>query len=588
MTKPAKLIKPKVLDKTSWPPDYPTVHEWRSAKLEIFKKDPAELLSALEYYKKPEHWAEFICHWVDTFDPRNAGGGQMTRLPLVLFKKQAELVEFLNALVRDQESGLIDKSRDMGATWVCCAFSICMWLFVEGASIGWGSRKQELVDKLGDMDSIFEKLRQLIRGLPKEFLPVGFSYSRHMSFERILNPENGASITGEVGDNIGRGGRKSMYFKDESAHYEHPELIEAALGDNTRVQVDISTPNGVGTVYDRKKESAIEWKPGQKCKPGYTQMLVMDWSDHPTKTPDWYKTREAKFKREGLIHIFRQEVDRNPAASLVGVIIPFEWVNAAVDAHAKLGFGISGGKMGSLDVADEGGDLNALTMRQGVVLTYAEDFPGDEEGVGKSARYSIGVLNERGCKIMQYDCCGIGAGVKSEASRLAKEKKLPLGFQVIPWDAGAGPQNPKIRLVPGDKESPTNEDFYCNLKAQGWWSLRRRFEKTYQMITEPYIYKYKFDELISLPSNLPNLSRIKRELSQPTIVYDGSMRIKVDKKPEGAKSPNLGDSIMQNYFPLQGKLIISPRMAQMAKTSTPARFTPAAVQSGRDQVSQFT
>ena len=27
---------------------------------------------------------------------------------------------------------------------------------------------------------------------------------------------------------IGRGGRKLIYFKDESAHYEHPEMIEAA------------------------------------------------------------------------------------------------------------------------------------------------------------------------------------------------------------------------------------------------------------------------------------------------------------------------------------------------------------------------
>jgi hypothetical protein len=50
----------------------------------------------------------------------------------------------------------------------------------------------------------------------------------------------------EAGDNIGRGGRTLVYFKDESAHYEHPDLIEAALGDNTNVQIDISSVNGLG------------------------------------------------------------------------------------------------------------------------------------------------------------------------------------------------------------------------------------------------------------------------------------------------------------------------------------------------------
>ena len=28
------------------------------------------------------------------------------------------------------------------------------------------------------------------------------------------------------------------------------------------------------------------------------------------------------------------------------------------------------------------------------------------------------------------------------------------------------------------RDTPLNKDFYTNLKAQGWWQLRRRFEKT--------------------------------------------------------------------------------------------------------------
>jgi hypothetical protein len=60
-----------------------------------------------------------------------------------------------------------------------------------------------------------------------------------------------STATGEAGDNIGRGGRTLGYFKDESAHYEHRDLIEAALGDNTNVQIDISSVNGLGNVFHR-------------------------------------------------------------------------------------------------------------------------------------------------------------------------------------------------------------------------------------------------------------------------------------------------------------------------------------------------
>jgi phage terminase large subunit len=40
---------------------------------------------------------------------------------------------------------------------------------------------------------------------------------------KIENPELGGMIVGEAGDNIGRGNRTSIYFKDESAYYPTPK-----------------------------------------------------------------------------------------------------------------------------------------------------------------------------------------------------------------------------------------------------------------------------------------------------------------------------------------------------------------------------
>jgi hypothetical protein len=62
-----------------------------------------------------------------------------------------------------------------------------------------------------------------------------------------------------------------------------------------------------------------------------------------------------------------------------------------------------------------------------------------------------------------------------------------------------------------------NKDFYQNLKAQAWWSLRRRFELTWRARNDPSYEPEDVSELISLPSNLPMLSKLMKELTQPTV-----------------------------------------------------------------------
>lgn len=543
---------PRVLTRDNWPPNYTSVFAWRQKQVLLLRDKPKLIIGAREYYRTRP--VEFIVHWCDTYDPRLSFADKLpSRLPFILFERQADLVEFLLGCLADQQNGLIDKSRDMGATWIAVAVSVWLWLFRDGAAIGWGSRKEDLVDKIGDPKCIFEKVRQLLRGMPKFLLPTGFDLDKHATFMRVVNPANGATITGECGDNIGRGGRTLIYFKDESAHYLHPESIEAALGDNTRVQIDISTPNGVGTVFDRKRHAGIEWMRGREIPKSKTRIFVMDWSDHPEKTQAWHDEREREAKDNGLIHVFRQEVDRDAAASLSGVIIKPEWVRAAVDAHITLGFGDVGGWSGGFDPFDEGGDQHALAFRKGVVLHYANDW-GDGD-TGEATRFVILETLGKTPVCIQYDCVGIGAGVKAESNRLFKEKKLPTGVSFAPWDAGAAVLRPKERVIPGDANTPINEDFYKNLKAQGWWALARRFERTYRATKEGI--KFAPADMISLASTMPKLEQIKRELSQPTMIKSGDLRLLVDKKPEGARSPNMADAIMMCFFPVRTPMVIA-------------------------------
>lgn len=530
----------------AWPPDYVAEYAKRQQRLVAMRRAPELVTGAKAYYRTRP--AEFIEHWCLTYDPRLAGSGTPSRLPFILFRRQREMVQFFQAVLEAQESGLIEKCRDAGATWVACAFSVWLWLFWPGAAVGWGSRKEQLVDRIGDPDSIFEKMRMIVLGLPPEFLPAGFSATDHMTYMRFVNVENGATITGEAGDNIGRGGRKLLMFKDESAHYERPEKIEAALADNTRVQIDISSVNGLGNVFHRRREAGQIWIPGGPVARGCANIFVMDWRDHPAKTAAWYETRKAKAEAEGLAHVFAQEVDRNYAASVQGVVIPAEWVASAVDAHLKLGFDDAGGWCAALDVADGGGDRNAFAGRRGSILRRLEEWGARDTGA--TARRAVELCADMGMVELQYDSIGVGAGVKAETNRLADEGLLPRGLTLVPWNAAAAPEDPDGYVEAGDNNSPPNRDFYANLKAQGWWQLRRRFERTHRAVTEGITYPP--DDLISLPSDLPLLRQLEKELSQPTAGRSGAMKLLINKTPEGTRSPNLSDAVMMAYWPIQG------------------------------------
>lgn len=562
------------------PPDYTAVFVWRAKRIQEVRADkkiqaalgkpPRLLPGMLEFYRT--HPVEFISEWCDTFDPRLVGTDTPARLPFVLFPRQQEAVQFLWELVQAQTGGLFEKSRDAGLTWLACAFSAWLWRFWDGSSIGWGSRKAELVDRIGDMDSIFEKIRTIIAGWPREFWPAGYVPDQHGTYMKILNPENDNSITGESGDNIGRGGRKLVYFKDESAHYDRPELIEAALGDNTNVQVDISSVNGLGNVFHRRREAGTIWQPGMQMVRGVTYVFIVDWSDDPRKTPEWYEARRAKAEAEGLSHIFEQEVNRNYSAAVSGVIIPQKFVLACIDAH-RLIPGMDDGKwIGALDPADptgtdpSAGDGHAAGARKGVVLRYSKHW--NDGDVGDATRRTIQALRALSDNMdVEYDSVGVGAGVKSEINRLmalpsGDAEKLPTGMRFVAWNAGAAvlnPDDPITEPMPGEPlgRVATNKEQYANLKAQAWWAMRTRCEKTMKAVEAVKAglpNPYTVDELCSFDSasiDRATMAQLTKEMSQPVRKKDlVSTKLTVDKKPAGTRSPNLADKTVMLYFPV--------------------------------------
>lgn len=526
-----------------WEPDY--VAEWKR-RYELNKAigaDPTLIAASHAYYKNnPVAW---INDWAVTFDPRRTENRIM---PMMMFAKQEEFVCFLWFCYFDKENGLVEKARDIGASWICCAFSVWLWLYHDGTAIGWGSRKEEYVDKKDDPKALFPKMRMIIRFLPVWMRPIEWNADRDSPYMRIINRENSSTITGEAGTNQGRGGRTSIYFKDESAHYDDPESIEAALGDNTDVQIDISSVNGTGNVFHRKRMAGELWYPGAVMTRGKTRIFVFDWRDHPNKTQEWYDLRRARAEEEGLLHLFAQEVDRDYAASVEGIIIPAAWVEAAIDAHKALGIEITGERAAGQDLADsDTGDKNALIIRHGILCLYANHWPGESDAAAKIA---IPVCNEHGVTDIYYDASGgYGGGFKTECNNMATKPGWNARMKIHPWLGGGKVLDPDKPSIKNDKGSGLNKDLYKNFKAQAWYRVRSRFSRTYRAVRLGEVFPH--EELISIDSTIPLLHQLKMELSQPTKKQDDIGKFTVDKKPDGTKSPNLADGFVQCYNPVR-------------------------------------
>jgi len=516
-------------------PDYGAVFAERLKRLRKLREDPHATQVLTAFYKLNP--ARFIDDWGVTYDPRNIERGLPALIPFCLFPRQAEWVEWAIERWGAGEAGLTEKSRDMGLSWLAVSLSCALCLFNKGMAIGFGSRKEIYVDAIGSPKSLFAKARVFMSHLPPEFRG-GWQLDKNAPYMRITFPDSGSVITGEAGDNIGRGDRTSIYFVDEAAHLERPELIEASLSATTNCRLDLSSVNGMDNPFARKRHSWPEHR-----------VFTFHWRDDPRKDDEWYERIKEQLQDDTVV---AQEIDINYTASVTGVVIPGEWVQAAIDAHIKLGIEPSGTRVGGLDVADEGPDLNAFAGRYGILLEYLEPWSGAGSDIYKTTEKAFDICEAYDYGALRYDADGLGAGVKGDATAIKDKRGSTL--DVTPFRGSAAVIDPDARIprvtesVSKDKDERTNKDYFANAKAQAWWSLRLRFQRTYRAVVQGHPVTDP-DALISLSSTLPKLHKLTAELSQPTYSENGAGKLLINKQPEGSRSPNLADAVMIAFAP---------------------------------------
>lgn len=516
-------------------PDYAFVFEYRMRKLEQIRKDPSLLNDLKIFYK--ENPAQFIIDWGVTFDPRQVEKGLPSLIPFLLFERQEEWVHWFVERWKKQEPGLTDKSREMGLSCLTIATACTLCLFHEGMVIGFGSRKEEYVDKRGDPKSLLYKARQFITNLPKEFRGT-FDESRHAPYMRVQFPDTNSIITGESGDGIGRGGRAGIYIVDEAAWIPRPELIEASLSQTTNCRHDISTPFGMNNPFARKRFG------------GKISTFSMHWTEDPRKDQAWYDKKCFDIDDPVVI---AQELDLNYSASMEGILIPAEWVRAAVDSHIKLNIKPTGIRIAGVDISDEGSDKNAFCGRHGILVEFLDQWSGKGGDIYQTVEKVFQLSDSFNFPSVLFDADGLGAGVRGDARMINSKRTNKVKFD--PFRGSGAVIDPNGDPFKNSNESKgidkgrTNADFFANYKAQSWWSLRRKFQLTYRAVIEKL--PINPDDIISISSSLTNINKLIIELSQPTFSQNSVGKILVDKMPDGGKSPNLADALCIAFSPIK-------------------------------------
>lgn len=519
-------------------PDTASVFRERARRLNELRQNPEKIPLLAAYYR--DHPADFISGWGVTIDPRVAASGRSPIMPFMLFPKQRESIDWILERWRSGKPGLIEKSRDVGASWVVMALAVTMCLFNPDMLIGVGSSKEDKIDRSGDPDCLFFKARMFLAYLPPEFLG-GWELRNHSAHMRLIFPGSGSSITGEAGDNIGRGGRKAIFFLDESAHIERPKLIDASLAATTDCRMDLSSVNGMANSFAERRHS------------GKVDVFTFHWRDDPRKDDDWYQKKTEELDPVTLA----QEIDINYTASVEGVIIPAAWVQAAIDAHEKLGLEPTGVRRAALDVADSGIDRNALAARHGILLEHVESWSGstDTEDIYATTERAFAICDLNGIKELDYDGDGLGAGVRGDARKInedrVRNKVPPIEVRMFRGSARGDAMSDAEKYVRGPDGKPLdrkNKDMFANAKAQGWWGLRFRFQQTVRALEGK---PYDPDDIISISGTINEKARLIVELSQPVYSINTAGKIEVDKAPDGVPSPNLGDGVMMAYAPPQ-------------------------------------
>lgn len=268
------------------------------------------------------HPAYWLVRWGWIFEPRPGKRGGSDK-PFIPFAIQVDLLDhFLTALERDDEKGdvIVSKSRDMGASWIMCAFAAWGWIFKRPWQVRLFSYVQDYVDQGYQKfpDSLFWKIDYLIDNLPGWMKPKSYDPTKPncRTTLNIINPANGNLIAGGSSTGrTGRAGRATWIGYDEYAMFEDGGTSYASTANVTDHRYVVSSEHiDYGDHFQRLYKGSDN---GVQAS-----TFDINWWTHPDHDRDWYDKTKKRFEADGNLPAFRREVERDAYAGNTTWVYP--------------------------------------------------------------------------------------------------------------------------------------------------------------------------------------------------------------------------------------------------------------------------
>jgi hypothetical protein len=458
--------------------------------------------------------------WIDNFvwtsDPRNLDIGKPTLTPFQCFQKQKEYIQWRRKCRSMKVSGYLLKSRDSGASWLNVADQTHCLLFEKGFKGGMASRKEKFVDEIGNLDSLFEKIRFILKYLPSWMRPGKGEILDN--YCKIINLTNDSSIVGESGDEIGRGGRLTVEDVDEGAYIPRAKKVARSLSQTTNTVFWTSTPNGKDNHY------------GESYLSGKNETFFISWKDDPRKNDGWY---EKMCKTLDPLTIAR-EIDASFEDSSDDTLFKYRILKVSENAFRKrfpsplitAGLDVAtGGKNKSIYTLLEAGCQARKQVEIDLVDTSEIAFAAHN----MSVRSNVDVLT--------VDVVAVGEGVVSTLMGIPNRP-----YRLIPFRGNLKPTN-----YYWSTHDCYSTDRFVNLRADIAHQVKEKIDKTYQH--KMGIRSHDHVEMLSFNSIDTNKLFSEMEMITDIKRPDGKIKLpsKADLRANGIESPDRFDSLCLAY-----------------------------------------
>jgi len=236
----------------------------------------------------------FINAFVWQFNPNSIGEASQEIGPFITWDFQDEACRAVLECLAERRDLVIEKSREMGASWLCLLIMLWFFLFHPWKKFLCISRNEDAVDTPGDSDCLFWKLDFVIERLP-DWMVAGRVKRQKLVF---TNPMLGGAITGQASTSkAGVGGRATAMFIDEYSLFDNGKDYDVLhhTANTTACRIFNGTQRGVDKAFYELTQRVDYRK------------LQMHWTQHPDKRRGLYRYRDGKIEVLDKQHQFPKD-----------------------------------------------------------------------------------------------------------------------------------------------------------------------------------------------------------------------------------------------------------------------------------------